>query len=86
VDLFEAGHTRNRGVWVFVEWTPVPSEIKLLVDVEFLVTKEDDTSFCSEKGPKGRKYRRCSAHKLKGTFDSQFIFLNVGQLPEIDPM
>ena len=57
MDRFETRLTRNRGAWVFVEWTPVPSEIGLLVDVEFLVTKEDDTSLCNEKGPEGRKYR-----------------------------
>ena len=51
MDLFETRLTRDRSTCVFVEWAPVPCEVELLVNVEFLVTEEDDISLCNEESP-----------------------------------
>lgn len=74
MDLFETRLTRDWGACVFVERAPVPREIELVVNVEFLVTKEDDTSFCDEKSPGNRKgpLRRCLQARTSSAYNSSF--------------
>jgi hypothetical protein len=78
VDLFETRLARGWDTRVGVERPPVPREIELLVNVEFLVTEEDDTSLCDEKSTGNRKRTQCGARMLEGDTGLQFIFLDVG--------
>ena len=78
VDLFKTRVTRDRGTWMFVEWAPVSRKIELLMNIEFLVTKENNTPLCNEKSPRSRNRPLCDFRKLEGGFNSQFIFLGVG--------
>lgn len=78
VDLFEARLARGWDTRVGVEWPPVTRKVELLVNVEFLVTEEDDTSLCDEESPGNRKHPQCGARMLEGDTGLQFIFLDVG--------
>ena len=56
MNLLETRATRDRGARVFVEWTPVPRKIELLVNVKFLVAKEYDTPLRNKKSSENRRH------------------------------
>jgi hypothetical protein len=49
LNLFQTWLLRNRGPSMFVKWAPVPSEVKLLVNIDFLIPEDYDSALRDQK-------------------------------------